>query len=115
MQRVVAEALVVLGRLEHRQHVGPGPAGTAHRGPAVVIRRQAAHVDHGVERARPADHLAARPEDPAAAAAGLRHGVEAPVRADVLNIVTQSDGMSEASGAARPGLEHQHLAARDRR
>ena len=111
VQGVVAEALVVLAHLEHRQHVGPGPARTPPGGPAVVVGGQAPHVDHGVERARAAHHPAAWPEDSAPPAAGLRHGVETPVRPRV----EHRDPVGRDVGGERggpPGFEHQHPARR---
>ncbi len=52
----VAEALVVLGAQEIRQHVGMGPAGRAGLAPAIVVGRHAADVDHRVDRAAAAEH-----------------------------------------------------------
>ena len=48
---IVAKALVVLRLLEERQHVLITPASIAELAPAIVIRRIAAHIDHGVDRA----------------------------------------------------------------
>ena len=80
----VGAALVVLGPLEVGQHLGPGPAGVARGRPVVVVARLAAHVDHGVDRARAAEHLAARLVAAAAVQPRLRHGLEGPVGGAVL-------------------------------
>ena len=39
---------------EHRQHLVIGPAGIARRRPAVIVAPMPAHIDHAVDRARPA-------------------------------------------------------------
>ncbi len=51
---------MVLHALVERQHVVPAPAGIAHRRPVVVVAGLAARIDHGVDRAGAAQHLAAR-------------------------------------------------------
>src|SRR5580698_546193 len=45
---------------EIRQHVIPTPAAQPKLAPVIIIRSLAAHVDHGVDRRRATDHLAAR-------------------------------------------------------
>ena len=57
---VARAALVVLGALEVGQDVLVAPAFEAHRRPLVVVGAVAADVDHRVERARAAEHAAAR-------------------------------------------------------
>ena len=52
-------AAEVLGALEERQDVVVAPARAAKLGPAVVVAAMAADVDHPVQRARAAEHLAA--------------------------------------------------------
>ncbi len=59
----VAQRLVVLRPAEIRQHLGVRPARAAERSPFVVVARMAADIDHAVDRARPAQHLAARDDD----------------------------------------------------
>ena len=77
----VGTALVALCAAEPGQHVGPAPAGGALGGPGVVVLGLAAGVDHGVDGAAAAQHLAARLEAPAAVQARLRLGGERPVAA----------------------------------
>ena len=72
-------AVEVLGAPEQRQHVLVGPARAPVVRPAVVVEPVAADVDHPVHRARAAEHLPARPVDPAAVAGLLRLGVPGPV------------------------------------
>ena len=102
----VAAALVVLGAPEVGQHVVPAPAVVAFARPAVVVLGLAAHVDHGVDRARAAEHLAARLVAAPAAEAGLRHGLEGPVVGAVLGQQREPGGaVDEDALVGRPGLE----------
>jgi hypothetical protein len=71
--------LVVLGFLEVGQHIVIGPAGVAERRPAIVVGAMAADIDHGVDRARSAQRLAAGLVADAAVQAGLRHRLKGPV------------------------------------
>ena len=75
---VVGAALVVLGTLEVRQHVLKRPARVALGRPVVVVARMASGVDHGVDRTRPAHHLAARLVAAPTMQPRLRHGVVTP-------------------------------------
>ena len=77
----VRAALVVLRALEVRQHLVVRPAGAAVLGPAVEVGAVAAEVDHRVDRARAADHAAAREVEAPVAEAGLLLAVEVPVEA----------------------------------
>ena len=99
VQRVFVR-LVVLGLAEVGQNVVPAPAGAAHVGPAVVIGVMAAHIDHGVDARRAAEHLAARHIALAAVEALLRHGLVAPV-AD----------FCRQHGRGADGRAHQHALA----
>src|SRR6185312_10639014 len=63
---VVAAALVAFHALEEGQHLLIAPALVAHLRPGVEVLRLAAHKGHAVQRARPAEHLAARHRNPAA-------------------------------------------------
>ena len=69
----------VLRALEQRQHVVVAPAVVAEVRPGVVVAAMPARVDHPVQRARSAQHLAARPVQLAPGARGLRHRPVAPV------------------------------------
>ena len=94
---VVAAALVVLGLLEVRQHVVVAPALVAELAPVVVVPGVAAHIEHGVDRRRAAQRLAARPVHAPVVAMFLRHGLVAPVVRRLL---------AEA-GEARRHLQHE--------
>src|SRR5262249_8606575 len=63
---VVRPAAIVLQPSEIGQHVAITPAGVAERAPLIEVARQAADVDHGVDRAGASHDLAAWPEAPAA-------------------------------------------------
>ncbi len=82
VERVRRRGMVLVPH-EVGQHVVPRPARQAELPPAVVIGRLPAHVDHGVDGRRTADHLAARIGDRAAAQPGLRLGPEHPVGARI--------------------------------
>ena len=104
---------MVLMPPEERQHVIGTPAGEPKLAPMIVVRRLAAHIDHGVDRGRPADHLAARIIEAAAVEALLRLGLEHPVRARI------ADGEKIPDGDVEPdpivlaaGFEQQHARCR---
>ena len=78
VQRVLA-ALLVLGAAEVRQHIVEAPAGIAELPPMIVIRRLAAQIKQAVDRARPAQHLAARLDHLTVVELGLRLGLVEPV------------------------------------
>ena len=108
----IGTALVVLRALEERQHLVPAPADVALGGPGVVVARHAAHVDHGVHRARAAQYLAARLVAAPAAQARLRHGLEAPVGAPELRQQRQAGRAVDQHavvGRARFQQRHLHL------
>jgi len=75
----VGAALLVLGFLEIGQHVLIAPAGIAALAPAVVILVLAAHVQQAVDRARAAEHFAARLKHLAAVQPRLGLGLIHPV------------------------------------
>ena len=100
---------MILVALEIGQHVVPAPAGEAELAPVIVVGGLAAHVDHGVDGGRAADHLAARIVQAAAVEAFLGLGLEHPVRARI------ADGEEIADRDVIPdpiippaGLQQQH-------
>ena len=104
--KAVLHHLVILGLLEVGQHVVIGPAGIAQRRPAVIVGAMAADVDHGVDRARSAQRLAARLVALAAVEAGLRHGFERPVVGLGRHLDRDADRRLDHPGVARPaGLQ----------
>src|SRR5215216_2058537 len=59
MRSALAETMVLVP-FEERQHVVPSPARKAELAPMIVVAGLAAHVEHGIDGRRSADHLAAR-------------------------------------------------------
>ena len=118
MQGAVAAAVVVaaagagLRALEVGQHVRIGPARQSVAGPAVVIERVAADVDHGIERRRPSEHASARPIHAPAVHVGLRLGLVGPVIFGVAEIVGERGRHLDLPGAVLgPGLQQEHARA----
>ena len=114
---VVGAVLEVLHPLVRRVDRVGVPAGVALGRPRVVVGAVAAHVDHAVDRARPADHLAARHRHPAVEDVLLRGGVVAPVD----RLLDLGLGVHRADHPGLPdqellvalaGLEHDHARTR---
>src|SRR5438105_12208193 len=76
---LAVEIGIVFRALEVGQYIGVGPAGVAERCPLVVIASVAADIDHGVDRGRAAESLAARLITYTAVEACLRYRIELPV------------------------------------
>jgi hypothetical protein len=75
---LVGAAFLVLGAAEIGQYVLIRPAGIAELAPQIEILLLATDVDEPIDRARPAEHLAARPEHAAATQFAKRLGLEHP-------------------------------------
>ena len=106
---------VVLGALEERQNAAPAPARITQALPLVVVFRLPAHVGHGVDRARTAQHLAARPVGTAATQGGFGFGLVHPVDcgiAKAARITNRYTNRQAAVTAAR--LQQQHARGRIR-
>src|SRR5579883_3040408 len=78
MERIGA-ALLILGSLEIGQHVLEAPAEIAELTPVIEILLLPADIDEAVDRARPAQHPAARLDDAAIVELGLGFGLVEPV------------------------------------
>ena len=105
----VGAALLVLGLLEIGQHVVKAPADIAALAPAVVVLVLAAHIEQAVDRARSAQHLAARLEHLAAVQARLRLGLVHPVDGFFLEQLAVAERHMDPDVAfLRAGLEQQH-------
>jgi hypothetical protein len=113
-RRAAGAAPVVLVALEVGQAEVPAPARVAHhRGPAVVVARLAAHVDHAVDAGAAAQHLAARVAQHAAVQARVRLGAVQPVGARVADAVQVADRDVDPVVVVAPaGLEQQHARCR---
>ena len=111
MQLAQAAVMVLLAD-EVGQHVVPAPAGKAELAPAVIIGRLAAHIDHGVDGGRAADHPAARIGDRAAAQIRLRRRLEHPVGARIADGVEIADRNMEPDPiVAAASLDEEHAVA----
>ena len=98
--------------LEDRQHVAPAPAGEPELAPMIVVRGLPAHVDHGIDRRRAADHLAARIGEAAAVEPLVRLGAEHPVGARIADREQIADRDVEPDPVVPPAsLEQQHALA----
>ena len=93
---LVRAAVVALHPLEDRQHVLVAPAAVAELRPVIVVLRLAADIDHAVDRARAAQHLAARNLDAPPARAFVRLRRVAPVDGRIV------DHLGDADRHARP-------------
>ena len=91
------------------QHVGIGPAVRPLIGPMVEIPRVAPHIDHAIDRGRPADHLAARTGEAAVAQMRLRLRPVAPVICPHVHRVRESGGhLYQRAHVGAAELQHQH-------
>ncbi len=79
----ISAGRAILRAAEIGQNVIIGPAAIAELRPDFEVARLAADIEAAVDRARPAEHLAAREEDRAAVDAGTRLRAVAPVEARV--------------------------------
>ena len=109
---IVGAALLVLRLLEERQHRIPVPAFAAALTPVVVIDRSAAHVDHAVDRAGAAEHLAARLVEGAVVELLLGLAFEHPVDPRVGERLRVAERDMDPRVAVAPaGFEQQHAPA----
>ncbi len=98
--------------LKYGSTLGVAPAAIAERRPVVVVLVLPAHVQQPVQRARSAEHPAARPLDAASRDRRIRLGEVAPVELRVVHRLEVADRHVQpqvAVGAA--GLEQQHARA----
>src|SRR4029077_2277252 len=108
MRFAFAEEMIFVA-LEIRQHVVPAPAPQAELAPVIVIGGLAAHIDHGVDRGRAADHLAARIIEAAAVETLLGLGLEAPVGARIADGEQIADRDVKPDPVVAPaGFENEH-------
>src|ERR1700750_1442277 len=104
---------VVLRPPEVRHEVLVAPADTAVLVlPGLVVVPVTADVDHRVDAAGPAQNLAARPVDGAAARAMLRNGQVVPVVRGLEQPVHRGGGADLVGVVGEAGLQQQHADAR---
>ena len=105
----VPAALEVLRAHEERQHFLVRPTPIAELRPGVVVQRLAPHVEHAVDRTRPAEHLAPRDGYLALVGVRLRHGLEAPVDArPVDHLPKPHRDVDQRAPVAATGFEQKH-------
>ena len=108
----VAAAGLVLRLLEVRQHGIPVPAFAAALPPFVVVGVAAAHIDHAVDRAGPAQRLAARQVQPPVGKLRLRCALEFPVHLRVdIGLGKAERDVDPGVAVRRPGFQQQHAMA----
>src|SRR5665213_332473 len=76
---LVLTPLLVFGLAEESQNAFVVPADTAELTPAIVVGRRPAHINHAVERTRPAEHFATRLVGGAPVEAGNGLTLEPPI------------------------------------
>jgi len=106
---LVGAGSVVLQRLEGGQEVVIAPAWIAGDGPGVEILARPPDIDHGVDRARTAEQLAARPVVGIAGKARIRLGLVVPVDGRIeegLAVAERHLDIETTIGSA--GLQYQH-------
>src|SRR5690606_22931536 len=100
-----------LDGLERAAYRRPGPRLARRPRPVVEVVRLSAVVHHGVDRARPPHHLAARPVAGAVAELRRRSARVAPVNARIEVRAAIAEGNADPPAAvAAARLEHQHPA-----
>jgi len=106
---LVRAANLVLGTLEVGQHVGVAPALVAQRSPVVVVGAVAAHIDHRVDGAGPAEGPAARLVALPAVQSGLRHRLVGPVEVAGRHRTQKSRrDVDQRRAVRRPCLQQAH-------
>src|SRR5882757_405033 len=106
---LVGTALLMFGLFEIGQHVVKTPAGIAALAPAVVVLMLAAHIQKTVDRARAAQHLAARLEHLAPVQLRLGLGLVHPVDGFFLEQPSVAErNVDPDVGVLWSGFEQQH-------
>ena len=106
---IVGAALLIFRFLEIGQHIVIAPAAVAVLAPAIVILVLAAHVEQAVDRARSAQHLAARLKHTSPVQSRLRLGLVHPVDGFFLEQLAVADRHVDPDIAVlRARLEQQH-------
>ena len=100
----VSAIVPVFKTLEIGQHVGKSPAFGPHVAPRVVIAGMAPHVNHAVDRTRPADHFATRCGQPSAPQMRLGFGLIAPIIAGHIHRIAQRAGHIDERTPIRPAV-----------
>ena len=106
---IVGAGLVVLHCLEVGQKVVKAPAGIAEVAPVIVVVAVAPDPHHGVDRARTAEQLAARPVIGIAGQPRVRFGLVIPVDGRIEERLAVAERhLHEEAKIAAAGFQHQH-------
>src|SRR6516165_10170449 len=108
---LIGAALLVLGSPEIGEHVIIRPAGIAQLPPQIEILFLAANVDEAIDRARSAEHFAARPNHTAAAELTKRLCFKLPGDFGVENIAVEPRRYVDP-GIVIPAASFEHQNAR---
>jgi hypothetical protein len=109
---IIGAARLVLGAPKIRQHVGKTPAGIAELAPMIVVLVLAADIEQAVDRARSAQHLAARLDDLAIVELGFRFGLVQPIDLGIIEQLTVAErNMNPDVPVVAAGLEQKHAMA----
>ena len=101
--------IMVFGLAKEGQHLVPAPAGIAHSLPLIEIVRLAPDIDHGIDRAGPANDLAPRPIANPSTQIRLSLSIIHPVDRPVEEGAAIADGQLDPDRPVRtPRLQHQH-------
>ena len=101
-----------LGLAEERQAIVPRPAAVSELRPMVVVLGLATNVDQSVDRARSAEHLAARVEDRTASGARIRLSMETPAQRRMIKQLHEAGGDVDVGAPVAPaGLDQRHFDA----
>ena len=110
--QIVFAALLVLGAAEIGQHVTECPAGVAELAPVVEIFLLAADIEEAVDRARTAQHLAARLDDLAVVELRLRLALVEPIDLGVVEQLGEAErNVDPHVAVVAAGFQEQHAVA----
>src|SRR5437899_2400018 len=99
-------AFLILRFLEIWQYFGIAPSGVAEPAPEIVVVPVTANIDHGVDRARPAQHFAARPVHSAVVETWLLFGVIGPIVRGLEQLRKRRGNRSEEHTSELQSLRH---------
>jgi hypothetical protein len=106
---VIRACLVVLDRLEQRQQIVEAPAGISGIAPFVEVFALTPHPDHRVDRARPAEQLAARPVVSVAGQPRVGLGPVVPVHLWIVKgLAVAERHLNEEAPVGSAGFQHKH-------
>lgn len=100
--------IVILQFDELGADIGPSPTGTAHRGPAIVVERCAAHVDHAVGRTGTSQCAAAEPTLIGLSGAGVDIVLPDVLAAGIVDHAEAARHVDQQALVGRTAFDQQH-------